>query len=209
MSYIFAHGLGQKAESWDKTTAALDLDGEVLCPELMPLMDGKESVYNNLYAAFSRYCNNVDDKLNLCGLSLGAVLALNFAIDNPQKVSSLVLIAPQDRMPGAVLALQNLMVRFMPKDVFSGMGFGKEEFIKMTSSMSRLNFRGQLGQVTCPTLVLCGEKDSANRQAAEKIAAGIADARLKYIEGSGHEVNVDAPGRLSDELAAFYSRPEQ
>ena len=33
--------------------------------------------------------------LNLCGLSLGAVLALNYAIDFPKKVNSLILIAPQ------------------------------------------------------------------------------------------------------------------
>ena len=52
-----------------------------------------------MYAAFCDYCGDFSQSLNLCGLSLGAVLALNYAIDFPQRVNSLILIAPQYDMP--------------------------------------------------------------------------------------------------------------
>ena len=52
-----------------------------------------------MYAAFCDYCGGFSQSLNLCGLSLGAVLALNYAIDFPQRVNSLILIAPQYDMP--------------------------------------------------------------------------------------------------------------
>ena len=48
-----------------------------------------------MYAAFCDYCGGFSQSLNLCGLSLGAVLALNYAIDFPQRVNSLILFAPQ------------------------------------------------------------------------------------------------------------------
>ncbi|MDY5642458.1 MAG: alpha/beta fold hydrolase [Candidatus Faecousia sp.] len=55
--------------------------------------------YSSMYAAFCDYCGGFSQSLNLCGLSLGAVLALNYAIDFPQRVNSLILIAPQYDMP--------------------------------------------------------------------------------------------------------------
>jgi pimeloyl-ACP methyl ester carboxylesterase len=38
-----------------------------------------------IYTTFVKYCNNFTDKLNLCGLSLGGILALNYTIDYPKK----------------------------------------------------------------------------------------------------------------------------
>ena len=35
----------------------------------------------------------------LCGLSLGGVLALNYAIEHPEKIKGMVLIATQYKMP--------------------------------------------------------------------------------------------------------------
>ena len=43
----------------------------------------------------------------------GAVLALNYAIDFPQKAGSLVLIAPQYDMPKFLLKVQNVLFKFM------------------------------------------------------------------------------------------------
>lgn len=54
--------------------------------------------------------DNISGQLNLCGLSLGVVLALNYIIDNPKKVNSLVLIAGQSEMPKALLKLQNIVL---------------------------------------------------------------------------------------------------
>lgn len=40
-------------------------------------------------------CDSFDVKIDLCGLSHGGVLALNYACVHPEKVHSLVLIATQ------------------------------------------------------------------------------------------------------------------
>ena len=110
MEYIYLHGLGQTAASWQPLLEQLPEKGT--CLDLVGLIKGKEATYSNLYAAVSQACDAADDPLVLCGLSLGAVLALNYAIDHPEKVKALVLIATQYKMPKALLALQNVMFHF-------------------------------------------------------------------------------------------------
>ena len=45
-----------------------------------------------MYNTFSDFCNNQKEKLNLCGLSLGGVLALEFVKEYPERVNSIILI---------------------------------------------------------------------------------------------------------------------
>ena len=100
--------------------------------------------YDNLYAAFSDYCNQYDEPIDLCGLSLGGVLALNYAIQYPKKVRSLVLIATQYKMPKKLLKFQNLLFRFMPKSMFQQMGFRKADFLLLCETMMELDFNNSL-----------------------------------------------------------------
>ncbi len=69
--------------------------------------------------------------MDLCGLSLGGVLALQYTIEHPEKVNSLVLIAAQYKMPAKLLKPQNSFFRFMPKSSFQQTGFGKREFMEL------------------------------------------------------------------------------
>lgn len=204
MQTIFIHGLGQAPSSWDKTIAGLSEQITSQCPDLSQFLKGAESTYENLYRGFSEYCYKFSDPVNLCGLSLGAVLALNYAVDNPCKVSSLVLTAPQFEMPKKLLKFQNMIFRIMPESAFRETGFGKKDFITLTNSMADLNFRKGLEKVLCPALILCGEKDKANRKAAIKLAQLLPDAELSFVENSGHEVNADAPDRLAEITENFY-----
>lgn len=110
----------------------------------------------------------------------------------------LVLIAPQYKMPKGLLKFQNLMFRFMPEKAFADMGMKKRDFIALTNSMLELDFTERLQEISCPVLVLVGEKDRANQKAAEEIAAKIPNAERKIVKDAGHEVNADAPERLAE-----------
>ncbi len=203
MKYIFLHGMGQNASSWDKTISFLSDNTETVCPELSDFFTEGNCFYNKMYAAFCDYCNNFSEPLNLCGLSLGAVLALNYAIEFPQKVNSLILIAPQYDMPKFLLKVQNIMFKFMPESQFKDIGLTKKDFITLTNSMAVMDFTCGLGKVTCPVLVLCGEKDNVNKKAAVKLAEKLPDAKFSAIENSGHEVNIDNPHGLAKTMREF------
>ena len=205
MSTLFLHGLGQNELSWDPLLYYLSAGaGKIMCPDLSTFLEGEERTYTGLYHSLVEYCGHCPDKISLCGLSLGAVLALNYAIDYPENVSTLVLIAGQDKMPGNLLKLQNRLFRLMPKRSFESTGFSKNDFITLTSSMEDLDFSGKLGKVACPVLVLCGARDKANKKAAVRLAQGIKNARLQFIKNAGHEANTDTPEQLADCLNDFY-----
>ena len=82
---IFVHGSGHKATSWKKTISYITNNEDIVCPNLSYILEGKEASYENLYSSFVKYCNEIDGQIHLCGLSLGGILALNFALDFPQK----------------------------------------------------------------------------------------------------------------------------
>jgi len=204
MTRIYIHGLGQTPGSWEKTIAALGAPEDSLCPDLAGLVRGSEAAYQNLYAAFSALCGQAQGPLALCGLSLGAVLALHYAVDHPERVASLALIAPQYRMPKNLLRFQNVLFRLMPASAFQGTGFGKAEFLRLCGTMGELDFSQDLQKVACPVLVVCGEKDKANRRAAAELAERLSRAELQILPGAGHEVNIDAPDKLAEALRGFY-----
>ena len=192
--------MGQNASSWDKTISYLPDTTETVCPELSNFFSEDNCNYNKMYSSFCRYCNSFSEPLNFCGLSLGAVLALNYAIDFPQKVSSLILIAPQYNMPKFLLKVQNVLFKFMPESEFKDIGLKKKDFITLTNSMVDMDFTSSLNKVNSPVVVICGEKDNVNKKAAIKLARELPNAKFSTIDNSGHEVNVDNPQGLANAM---------
>ena len=82
---ILVHGSGHKAASWKETVSCMDGKEDLLCPDLCALLAGKTASYPSLYGAFAEYCDHVGRAVHLCGLSLGGILALNYALDFPEK----------------------------------------------------------------------------------------------------------------------------
>ena len=203
MKLFFLHGLGQGPQSWDKCLETLGPDTDAACPDLFGLLGDAPPAYQNLFAAFEQYMEAQPDPVCLCGLSLGAVLALDYAIRHPQRVGVLVLIAPQYKMPRVLLGLQNLVFRLMPERAFVQSGMGKGDLIRLTASMVSLDFRDGLVRVACPALVLLGEKDAANRKAAKELAGLLPHGTFRVISGAGHEVNLEAPGELAEVIREF------
>ncbi|WP_086313921.1 hypothetical protein A5821_001470 [Enterococcus sp. 7F3_DIV0205] len=204
MEYVFVHGLGQRSSSWEQTISFMSEPEEIRCPDLFALLENKECTYASLYEVFSTYCEAIPEPLNLCGLSLGGILALNYAIDYPEKVDSLVLIGAQYKMPKRLLKFQNMIFQVMPNSTFKKMGMQKQELIQLTGSMSDLDFSSKLKDISCDTLVLIGGKDRANKKAAERLAEKIERAKLRIVQASSHEVNVARPEDLGQELEVFY-----
>ena len=142
--------------------------------------------------------------MHLCGLSLGGILALNYALDFPEKVKTLVLIGTPHKIPKVMFGIQNMIFRLLPKSVFETMAFDKKDTFALGSSMKNLNFSDRVGDIRCPALILCGEKDSANMKSAHYLSQNIKNAKLKMIENTGHVVNEESPKDLAEILNEYY-----
>jgi len=83
MKTILLHGLGQTSSSWNATINTMGKSEDILCPNLFDWFGDKEVCYQALYFAFSEYCKQFSEPINICGLSLGGILALQYGIENP------------------------------------------------------------------------------------------------------------------------------
>lgn len=107
---------------------------------------------------------------------------------------------------GKQVTYQNVLFHFMPNSMFQQTGFGKKEFIQLCKTMMKLDFSSSIQGISCPTLVVCGERDTANKKASTELASLLKNADLQIIRDSGHEVNMEAPERLAQALCVFYKR---
>ena len=202
---IFIHGSGHRAESWKATLSCMKNSGDILCPDSASILKGKEAVYENLYAAFIEYCGRIDGRIHLCGLSLGGILALNYTLDFPEKVKTLVLIGTPHKVPKIMFRIQNMIFRFLPESVFQNMAFNKRDTFLLGNSMKNLDFSDRVKDITCPALIICGKKDRANMKSARYLRQNMKNAKLKIIQNTGHVVNEENPQDLGRLLDKFYS----
>ena len=208
MKYLYLHGLGQKPNSWDRTIKGTKVSDSSISLSIAEMLKGKKATYRELYAAFSEECDKEVEEIVLCGLSLGAVLALHYAIDHPDKVKALVLIAAQYKMPKKLLKFQNMLFRFMPNATFKQFGFKKADVISLCGTMAELDFRDSLCKVSCPVLIVCGEKDDANKKASKELVSYLSNSCYRELLKTGHEANIEAPEGLAAVLQRFYDNIE-
>lgn len=207
MVNILVHGLGQNEKSWDKVKDILNKDGvQVETPNLFEISKNYQLTYENLYRNFADYCNSFSYKVNLVGLSLGGILTIDYAIEYPEKVNSIILSGTPYEIPKGLFMLQNIIYRFMPKKVFEKLGCPKDRIIDLMKSMSELEIPEKVEKIKCNTLIICGEKEgnNVNMKSAKQLNKAIKDSKFNIIENAGHEVNIDNPKELANIIYDFW-----
>lgn len=104
----------------------------------------------------------------------------------------------------AIAICENIIFRFLPKSIFETMAFDKKNTFALGDTMKNLDFSDRVKNIKCPTLILCGKKDSANMKSADYLSQSIRSAELKIIENTGHVVNEENPKALADILNEYY-----
>ena len=203
MKLILIHGSGHKKESWEKMISYMENKKEILYPNLSTILNGKEASYSNLYSQFVKYCNKIDEKINLCGLSLGGILALNYALNFPEKVNSLILIGTPYKVPMVMFRIQNMIFKFLPNSLFESMAINKKDTFILGNSMKNLDFSNDVKNIKCKTLIICGKKDKANIKSAYYLSENIKNSQLKIMNNTGHIVNEENPRELSLIISNF------
>lgn len=69
--------------------------------------------------------------------------------------------------------------------------------------MTDIDLENGLGCIQCRTLVICGEKDNANKKASLVLQKKISMAEICLVEKAGHEVNIDNPQKLALLISDF------
>ena len=68
----------------------------------------------------------------------------------------------------------------------------------------KLEIADRIQEIKCPVLVICGEKDRANKKSAYYFSENIENVALCMIEKTGHVVNEENPKELARILNEYY-----
>lgn len=188
---VFLHGIGTGPEAWRHQVDAFSSSREVFTPTVAHSLERASSELDALGLA----------RADLCGLSWGSLVALQYAIDRPERVSRLVLAAGLAALPTRLRVFQHVMsvlVRIVP-------GAPRELAGPMREG-ARFDVREPARRLETPTLVLCGERDRVNLSLSRSLARLLPNARFETVPEAGHVANVDNPVAFNAALEAFLSR---
>ena len=237
---LLVHGLGGSARNWGPQVRALraryrvvrfDLRGHARSEApLAPEAHSPEA----FVADVSRVLDQVDaTRVTLGGLSLGAGIALRWALANPERVTALVLAAFPGSRDGAGFA--SVALAFADAIERRGLEAAGAEFVwgddSRLDSAGRLVRQGflehpphalmwtlrnvvavqpsvaelapALAGLRVPALVIVGAEDRGSLEPSRQLANALPDARLVVIPGAGHVVNLQAPKEFNAALLDF------
>jgi pimeloyl-ACP methyl ester carboxylesterase len=93
---------------------------------------------------------------------------------------------------------------------FSTMGNDLGAAVAVRQMRALLNypgFKGDLGAIICPTLLICGEQDERTPVAVhERMAAQLPSAELAVVVGAGHFTPLERPSAVAAALRSGLSR---
>ncbi|MCH8863222.1 MAG: alpha/beta hydrolase [Proteobacteria bacterium] len=170
----------------------------------------------------------------LAGHSMGGYVAFEVMRQAGDRVTKLALIATSARQDTLEMAARRrdfiklaqrgkfrgvsplLMKTFIHEDALDNKALretvyrmahktGAEGFIRQSEIiLERPDSRGDLANISCPTLVLCGDADERTPPAlAGEMAAGIADSELVILPRCGHLPQLERPAATTRALKAW------
>ena len=185
---VLLHGLGTGPDAWQAQVEALAPTRVVLVPALaLDVGFTVEREASRVWAGIE-----TPGAADLCGLSLGALVALRMALDRPERVRRLVLCAGFASLPRRfrlLMAALGLTARSPIRAVFR--------------EGRRFDVRRELSGLRTPALVLVGDRDRANLGLSRVLAAELPNAELRVISGGGHIANLDAAEAFTQVLREF------
>jgi len=166
------------------------------------------------------------------GLSLGGMIAMQLALDQPRRVSRIVAADCRSDAPEAFRAMwpqrrallcdgglaavadATLPTWFTPATLAAYPPFvaqvramieGTSEagYIGATRALERLDLKPRLGDIRCPTRIIVGEADGVHPAAMREMRALVPGASLVEIAGAAHLSNVEQPAAFEAAVMAF------
>jgi pimeloyl-ACP methyl ester carboxylesterase len=163
-------------------------------------------------------------RITLVGHSMGGAISQYLALDHSSRLERLVLVGSGARLRVLPSLLEGMLQNF-PATVEAMLGWaysedapselvrlGQEEWLENDPQVVHDDFAAcdvfdvmeKLGEIRCPTLVLCGEGDRLTPpKYAHYLRDHIPGATLTMIPHAGHMVMVEQPEAVNKTIEAF------
>lgn len=234
---LLLHGLGSCAEDWALQAAALAGRRGVIMLDLpghgrSDRLPGWPTIGDYASCALAPLDALQLERVDVVGLSLGGLVALQLGLDHPERVRSLTLVNSCARMRVPPAGIPRMLVRLLllaatpmhtlGEWVAAGIfphpdqaqlrrmaaerlaANSRRSYLQAALAVARFDLRKRLNEFQLPVHVIAGEVDNTvSLRAKRELARGIQGARLTIIPGSGHVSPVDAPGAFNQALLDF------
>ena len=228
---ILLPGLAADETMWQAQLAALARWEPVVAHVHAEPLDTIEAMAASLLARH-------EGPLVLCGASMGGMIAMEAVRQAPGRISGLALLGTSARpetpdmqklreaaidlfAQGRVAEViePNVAFAFHPDQardaalVRSYVDFvlraGADQLIRQNRAVIvRPDARTHLGDVRCPTLVMCGDSDQlAPPECSREIAALVPGAQLEWVARCGHMLTMEKPALVNAALARWLEGP--
>ncbi len=239
-SVLLLHGVGMRAAFWDYQVAALSSSYDVIAVDLpghgmssLPPADANLGDYTRAVLAL------VDElaipRAHVIGHSMGALVALEFALDHPGRTSSVVAMnavfcRTAEESAAVAARLESVYRRSEPLDwsetmdrwfvEADGGGRPAEHIAGLLRTVNPTGYertyrvfaesdavhRHRLPTLKPPALFLTGEHDRNSNPAMSRAMAALApEGKAEVVPGERHMMAVTAPDEINRRLVAFLS----
>lgn len=233
---VFLNSLGSDLRIWQDVIAYLPTDVGILCYDQRGhgLSDAPAGPYTlpelaaDLHGLLDRLAI---ETVVLVGVSVGGMIAQQFALDYPSRVTGLVLcdtgarIATAEYWTERAAAIRTrgldalahlILVRWFSDDygerytaAYHGYAnmltrMPTEGYAATCDALRDADLREAVKQITVPTLVLCGENDLATPPTlGEELARAIPQAHFALVADAGHIPPIEQPTAVAEQIATF------
>lgn len=225
---VLVHGSGCSGDSWRYQVLGLSRECEVVAVDL-PGHGDSEPVEQPSIERYAATVRGVLRRLGrrkvvLGGHSMGGAVALQIALESPELLKGLVLIATAAHLDTLAMTPDMLLwaLAALPEK-FKGMFFAdlvtsealaiarddvrrcSVETMMGDFAASRLfDFRDRLGRLDVPTLVLCGRDDLITPvRYSKRLQKEIPGSTLLLIEKAGHMLPLESPEQVNAAIRQF------
>ena len=230
---LILHGWGSSSDSWVKVAELIAEKGyAVIAPDLPGF--GKTSAPSAVWGVeeYADFVNDFAQKLGLrkfilTGHSFGGQMAIQFAVQHPEKAEKLVLLAAAavrctpgvaKKLVMAVAKSVSFLLYLVPfedlrhniknalymairrPDYMKTQGIMRDVFKKVITQ----DLTAKFSKISVPTLIIWGDKDEMTPvQDAYLMDELIPNSKLEVIEGGKHALNFQMPEKLSVSITQF------
>ncbi len=213
--FLCLHGLVDSLEIWDRIVPALEQRGRVsrIDQRGHGESDSPPGPYTraNLASDVIAVLDELEvDETILVGHSMGGIVAMQTALDYPTRIAGLVLIGTTSECRGKVadwyeriaLAGESEGCAGLARSIYGeksnkqikGNAQGIAHMTRMLKSLYSDPITPRLKEISCPVLLLVGEKDPMGPKASEIIRDALPEgiAQFEKIAHRGHWLHIDS-----------------
>lgn len=238
---VLLHGNGLNHEMWRHLEPALRADYRVITPHFRGMGNSEAPGRPGLIFTIEDHAADLAsfmdalgiERAALVGHAFGGFVALQVALDHPERVASLVLVDTSARIEGTTReglpkwaekveregmagvvegAMHRWFVQRMHRDDQATLDLYRRMvaanppmgYAANCRGIPQYGLRSELGRITAPALVVGGTEDySISLQQKRELAAGIAGARFVEVPDASHTVPEEQPEVFNREVLAF------